>query len=300
MRLNFLVPYIFYFILNLTTYLIVRETSDSANIPYSFYKIYNIILSLLSISSFILLIRTKQDAGEIEINTKGILEREITLSDSSIKLKYTPLMIMKLMPCNGCKHCKIMELPLRSYHCPTCERCIRTYDHHCKLIGNCIGENNHLSYVLFLFNQSITFILGIIGLIKRYFFQINFVIKILIIIYIGIIFFFISIFIFNFIFHMYLLITNQTTFEILCKEKCPYLAIFKQERKKIYTERGIEIKDELSFRPFDSGIKKNIGYAFFKLFNTYDKMKWEDIYFANLKTNHVSFSYCQNKYLPSV
>ena len=37
-----------------------------------------------------------------------------------------------------------------------------------------------------------------------------------------------------------------------------------------------------------------------KLFNTYDKMKWEDIYFANLKTNHVSFSYCQNKYLPSV
>ena len=300
MRLNFLFPYIFYFILNLTTYLTVRETSDSANIPYSFYKIYNIILSLLSISSFILLIRTKQDAGEIEINTKGILEREITLSDSSIKLKYTPLMIMKLMPCNGCKHCKIMELPLRSYHCPTCERCIRTYDHHCKLIGNCIGENNHLSYVLFLFNQSITFILGIIGLIKRYFFQINFVIKILIIIYIGIIFFFISIFIFNFIFHMYLLITNQTTFEILCKEKCPYLAIFKQERKKIYTERGIEIKDELSFRPFDSGIKKNIGYAFFKLFNTYDKMKWEDIYFANLKTNHVSFSYCQNKYLPSV
>ena len=300
MRLNFLVPYIFYFILNLTTYLTVRETSDSAKIPYSFYKIYNIILSLLSISSFILLIRTKQDAGEIEINTKGILEREITLSDSSIKLKYTPLMIMKLMPCNGCKHCKIMELPLRSYHCPTCERCIRTYDHHCKLIGNCIGENNHLSYVLFLFNQSITFILGIIGLIKRYFFQINFVIKILIIIYIGIIFFFISIFIFNFIFHMYLLITNQTTFEIFCKEKCPYLAIFKQERKKIYTERGIEIKDELSFRPFDSGIKKNIGYAFFKLFNTYDKMKWEDIYFANLKTNHVSFSYCQNKYLPSV
>ena len=107
-------------------------------------------------------------------------------------------------------------------------------------------------------------------------------------------------FVFNFIFHVYLLITNQTSFEIFYKEKCPYLAIFKQERKKIYTERGIEIKDELSFRPFDSGIKKNIGYAIYKLFNTYDKMKWEDIYFANLRTNHVSFSYCQNKYLPTV
>ena len=300
MKLNFIYPYMFYFLINLATYLIVRDASDNVNNPYSFYKIYNIILSLLSISSFLLLIRTKQNAGEIEINTKGILEREITLSDASIKLKYTPLMIMKLMPCNGCKHCKIMELPLRSYHCPICQRCIRTYDHHSKLVGSCIGENNHLSYILFLFNQSTTFALGIIGLIKRSFFQANLIIKFLIIIYIGIICFFVSIFIFNFIFHVYLLITNQTSFEIFYKEKCPYLAIFKQERKKIYTERGIEIKDELSFRPFDSGIKKNIGYAIYKLFNTYDKMKWEDIYFANLRTNHVSFSYCQNKYLPTV
>ena len=300
MKLNFIYPYMFYFLINIVTYLIVRDTSDNVNNPYSFYKIYNIILSLLSISSFLLLIRTKQNAGEIEINTKGILEREITLSDASIKLKYTPLMIMKLMPCNGCKHCKIMELPLRSYHCPICQRCIRTYDHHSKLVGSCIGENNHLSYILFLFNQSTTFALGIIGLIKRSFFQANLIIKFLIIIYIGIICFFVSIFIFNFIFHVYLLITNQTSFEIFYKEKCPYLAIFKQERKKIYTERGIEIKDELSFRPFDSGIKKNIGYAIYKLFNTYDKMKWEDIYFANLRTNHVSFSYCQNKYLPTV
>jgi hypothetical protein len=246
-----------------------------------------------------LLIRTKQDAGEIDINTKGILEREITLSDSSIKLKYTPLMIMKLMPCNGCKHCKIMELPLRSFHCPICQRCIRTYDHHSKLIGNCIGENNHLVFILFLFSQSTTFILGIFGIIKRYFIQPYFI-KILFIAYISIFSFIVSIFSIKIILHVYLLITNQTSNEIFYKENCPYLRIFKQERMKIYTERGIEIKDNLSYSPFDSGIKKNIGYAFYKLFNTYDKMKWEDIYFANLRTNHVNFSFCKNKYLPSV
>ena len=156
---------------NMITYLLVRDTADETSNYNSFYYIYNVILSLLCISSFLLLIRTKQDAGEIEINTKGILERDITLSDSSIKLKYTPLMIMKLMPCNGCKHCKIMELPLRSYHCPICQRCIRTYDHHSKLIGNCIGENNHLVFILFLFSQSATFFLAIICLIKRYFVQ---------------------------------------------------------------------------------------------------------------------------------
>ena len=298
-QFNQLLPYIFYFLLNIITYLIVRDTSDNSNIQYSFSYMYNVFLTLLSISSFLLLIRTKQDAGEIEINTKGILERDITLSDPSIKLKYTPLMIMKLMPCNGCKHCKIMELPLRSFHCPICQRCIRTYDHHSKLIGNCIGENNHSVFILFLFYQSATFILGIIGLIKRYCIQPYFI-KVLILAYISIFSFIVSIFTITIIFHVYLLITNQTSYEIFYKENCPYLRIFKQERMKIYTERGIEIKDELSYHPFDSGIKKNLGYAIYKLFNAYDKMKWEDIYFANLRTNHVNFSFCKNNYLPSV
>ena len=299
MKFRQLFPYIFYFFVNLITYLLARDTSDSSSIRYSFYYMYNFILSLLCISSFLLLIRAKQDAGEIEINTKGILEREITLSDSSIKLKYTPLMIMKLMPCNGCKHCKIMELPLRSYHCPICQRCIRAYDHHSKLIGNCIGENNHLVFILFLFNQSAIFTLGITGLIKRYFFQTYFI-KILIITAISSIGFIVSIFVINIILHLYLLFTNQTAYEIFYKENCPYLRIFKQERMKIYTERGIELKDELSYRPFDSGIKKNLCYAFYKLFNAYEKMKWEDIYFANLRTNHVTFSYCKNKYLADI
>ena len=299
MKFSQFFPYIFYFLINMITYLLVRDTADETSNYNSFYYMYNVILSLLCISSFLLLIRTKQDAGEIEINTKGILERDITLSDSSIKLKYTPLMIMKLMPCNGCKHCKIMELPLRSYHCPICQRCIRTYDHHSKLIGNCIGENNHLVFILFLFSQSATFFLAIMCLIKRYFVQPYFI-KIMIINYISLFSFVLSIFAINLVLHLYLIITNQTSYEIFYKENCPYLRIFKQERMKIYTERGIEIKDELSYNPFDCGIKKNIGYAVYKLFNTYDKMKWEDIYFANLRTNHVNFSLCKNKYLPSV
>ena len=299
MKFSDLYPYIVYFFLNLITYLIVRDTSDNLSIRYSFSYIYNIILSLLCISSFLLLIRTKQDAGEIDINTKGILEREITLSDSSIRLKYTPLMIMKLMPCNGCKHCKIMELPLRSYHCPICQRCIRTYDHHCKLIGNCIGENNHFVFILFLFNQSVTFILGIIGSLKRYFIQ-KYFIKIIIIGYVSIFCFIVSIFFIAIIFHLYLLFTNQTSNEIFYKENCPYLRIFKQERMKIYTERGIEISDKLSFLPFDSGIKKNFGYAIYKLFNAHDKLKWEDIYFYNLRTNRVGFTCCKKNILPSV
>ena len=299
MKFNMPSPYIVYLILNFITYLLVKLTSDNFSINYSFSSAFNAILSLLCIFSFLLLIRTKQDPGEIEINKKGILEREITLSDSSIKLKYTPLMIMKLMPCNGCKFCKIMELPLRSFHCQKCQRCIRTYDHHSNLIGCCIGENNHFVFTLFLFNQSFTFILGILALIKRYSAQKYFA-KIVIIGYWATFGFIVSAFSLLFIFHLYLLLTNQTSFEIFHKDQCPYLRIFKQERIKIYMERGIEIKPNLSFHPFDSGIKKNLCDAFYKLFNTYDKMKWEDIYFFNLRTNKVNFSFCKNKYLPYV
>ena len=289
-------PYMIYLFLNLLTYMMVRLTSDDFNIRYSFSNILNVILSLLCSASFLLLVRAKQDPGYLDINRKGILEREITLSDSSIKLKYTPLMIMKLMPCNGCKYCKIMELPLRSVHCEKCERCVRTYDHHSNLIGCCIGENNLFVYILFLFSQSITFIVAIFGLIKRYYIQKPFI-KIAIIFSLAIFCFLTSLFIILFIFHSYLLITNQTSYEVFYKHQCPYLKIFKQERIKIYMERGIEVKSNLSFRPFDSGIKKNIFYAFYKLFNPCDKIKWEDIYFKNLTTNHVGFNFCENKYL---
>ena len=65
-------------------------------------------------------------------------------------------------------------------------------------------------------------------------------------------------------------------------------------------ERGIEINSNLSFHPFDSGIKKNLFYAFYKLFNSRDKMKWEDIYFQNLTTNRVGFNFCENKYLEDI
>ena len=96
--------------------------------------------------------------------------------------------------------------------------------------------------------------------------------------YLGIFGFLVSLFIILFLFHSYLLLSNQTSYEIFHKDQCPYLRIFKQERIKIYMERGIEISDKLAFLPFDSGIDKNLGYAFYKVFHTCDKIKWEDVY----------------------
>ena len=282
-----LIIYFIYISLNLISFLYPNSLPNKSEQIFNFN--YNSIFWFLFGLSFILLIKTKYDPGLLEINTKGIMERQIFLSDPSIKLRYTPLMIMKLMPCNGCKFCKILELPLRSKHCNECQRCVSTYDHHCKIINSCIGENNKSVFCLFLLSQFLIFSFGNYVIMLKYYLNMKFKILCFLTFY-GFLTIFFGLY---FIFIVYLIVTNQTTYEIFHKEQCPYLRLFKQERSKIYMERGIEIKNNFSFNPFNSGVKKNIEYALFKLYNSWDKMKWEDIYFENLKKNKVPFNYCE-------
>lgn len=299
-------PYLIFFLIDIISYYLLSssnntlfEKSFSLQSSSSMSNIYlNRILILIDVFSYMFLIITKTNSGEIEINSKGILERQISLSDPDIKLSYSPLMIMRLMPSNGCKECKIYELPLRSYHCQKCNRCIRTFDHHCYITNCCIGEDNHFIFCLFLLSRIASFILSSIGLLRLNNFMIK---KIFIILYFFILGLFETVLVIYFVFHMYLIMTNQTTYELFNPQNCPYLRIFKQERLRVYKERGIDIHDNFSFRPFDSGIKKNFEYALFKVFHNKEKMKWEDVYFNNLKTNHVEINLCEdNKYLPGI
>mmetsp|Transcript_8641 Transcript_8641/g.9354 ORF Transcript_8641/g.9354 Transcript_8641/m.9354 type:complete len:387 (-) Transcript_8641:338-1498(-) len=48
-----------------------------------------------------------------------------------------------------CKTCKITRPPMAS-HCSNCNNCVKRFDHHCAVIGNCIGERNHVFFVRFL------------------------------------------------------------------------------------------------------------------------------------------------------
>jgi hypothetical protein len=48
-----------------------------------------------------------------------------------------------------CYVCNINRPP-RAAHCPICNNCVERYDHHCGMIGACIGKENFASFARFL------------------------------------------------------------------------------------------------------------------------------------------------------
>ena len=297
----------FYIFLNISAYLIMASVNE--NFYTDFSLIYHIPLLIFSLLSFWLLLKAKRCPGFIEKNSEGNLSIDTTIINSNenknMSMSGSPLMIPKseLLYKESCDICKINNLPMRSHHCKKCGRCVLKYDHHCSFTGTCIGENNHLNFIIFLFFQSITLFLFLFGLFKtvNIFITNNVYYKYTYIppsvfFYIFFLLIFFVYCLYLFFFHTYLIFTNQTSYEIYHKEKCPYLEIFRKERTKILDLRGIEVQSTYTFHPFDSGTTKNVKLCLNKFWNDNNKINWEEIYFDNLKTNKVYRNCCDNEY----
>jgi len=53
-----------------------------------------------------------------------------------------------------CEDCELL-MPARAKHCRHCNMCVSMYDHHCGIIGTCVGERNHCRFWWYLFFQSL-------------------------------------------------------------------------------------------------------------------------------------------------
>ncbi|KAI9137592.1 DHHC palmitoyltransferase-domain-containing protein [Paraphysoderma sedebokerense] len=131
-----------------------------------------------------------------------------------------------------CRICDVV-LPLRARHCVKCQRCVMKFDHHCFLIANCVGQNNHVLFYTYLFFESVlTWKCMILNLSLLFNLpSLHFTTDILLFISLLIVVSFTGICTGLLIFHSYLILTNLTTWEYLRGprsihgNRVPYLAL---------------------------------------------------------------------------
>lgn len=61
---------------------------------------------------------------------------KVMVEEPQIYLRYCPICMV--------------DQQLRAKHCNYCKVCVATYDHHCPWIGNCVGEKTRLCFLVFL------------------------------------------------------------------------------------------------------------------------------------------------------
>ena len=101
-----------------------------------------------------------------------------------------------------------MQVPLRSYHCKECKHCVHKFDHHCSVIGTCIGERNHCRFWWMLLWHSILISFVLFGPLRDVDNEYALIITVLL----GFHLFWLSLLL---LIHTFLALNNSTTFEYM-------------------------------------------------------------------------------------
>ena len=150
-----------------------------------------------------------------------------SLQKSLEKYPFDPSFINSLPKCPQCN----LPKPARCHHCKTCGRCHLRMDHHCPVLGQCVGLGNYQKFLVMLLWGSILSLYATIFLMSihtgrnytvfRYIFSlITFVL-------------FVTTFSF-YIHHLYLVSVNITTIEKLQKAPNIYNKGIKNNIKQIF------------------------------------------------------------------
>ncbi|GAV78572.1 zf-DHHC domain-containing protein, partial [Cephalotus follicularis] len=152
---------------------------------------------------------------------------------------YPPGTSIRSLTCSYCN----LEQPPRAKHCHDCDRCVLQFDHHCVWLGTCIGQGNHCRFWWYICQETalclwtgILYITYLKANISSDWWKAAIMIGLLVILSISLIFLLLLL-----LFHSYLVLTNQTTYELVRRRRIPYL-------------RGIPER----VYPFSKGVCRNL------------------------------------------
>lgn len=157
-------------------------------------------------------------------------------------------MVMDLYPPGSgsrdwtCTYCRLIQPP-RTRHCHDCDKCVLQFDHHCIWLGTCIGKKNHCRFWWYIFEETILCIWTVSLYIESLRLDVDkawwkdFVGVILVAVLIFILIFLLLLL----LFHSYIALTNQTTYEVA-------------RRKRIFYLRGVPER----VHPFSRGMCRNL------------------------------------------
>ncbi|GAB2282484.1 hypothetical protein Dimus_017027 [Dionaea muscipula] len=123
-----------------------------------------------------------------------------------------------------CDYCNLVQPP-RSKHCLDCCKCVLEFDHHCVWLGTCVGQGNHCRFWWYLAVETTLCIWT--GILYIEFLKANISkcwwLDVSVILLLTILAMSLAFVLSLLIFHTYLLLTNQTTYEVLRRSRVPYL-----------------------------------------------------------------------------